>query len=402
MRIALFFLAALTALATLVVGCPKKRPSQALNVAYPIPLDIVLKRVREDRFQFEAVVFNHNEDTIKVLNFGTFLHKRAPVKKADVFTRGKRVAFLGVVPKLDFSRLGRKEFTLIRSGRTATIKFNLAQNHDLSAGGEHTIQMLGTLPYAQINSRKIAGFIPYQSNKLTFQVNGEAAEGVRAKYLRRRKRVRGENCRGGRVPRMRESLSHCVQMALSAQEAALNGPAWRMEEAFGFSDGPIRQHVANVFSETADRCKQDAGRIQSFCREYYRDCISYKRIVTAYLREPSLQIGYCDNFYDLPVLPKRCYVYDRPDSWGWFPSRASTVLQKTVHANLRKSGIPGNMSLDAEPGLPKILTLDRNSSLQSPDNYELFATHLKLGCLAVNPDQADPLAGVPLFGNSSK
>lgn len=301
---------------------------------------------------------------------------------------------------MDYTKLHKKHFTTISSGKTATVKFDVAENYDLSAGGIHTIQMLGTLPYAQIKGRHIAGFIPYQSNKVQFMVNGEAAAGVRAKFIRTRRRVRGENCRGGRVPRMRQSLSHCVQLALAAQEAALNGPAWRMEEAFGFSDGPIRQQVAHVFSETADRCRADAGNIQNFCREYYRDCISGDRIVAAYLREQSLQIGYCDNFYDLPVMPKRCYVYDRPDSWGWFPSRASTILQKTVHANLRKSGLPGNMSLDAEPGLPRILALDRNSSLQSPDNYELFATHVKLGCMAVSPGETNTPGTVPVAGPS--
>ncbi|KAH7254455.1 Deuterolysin metalloprotease family-domain-containing protein [Fusarium solani] len=394
-----FFLTALTALASWVTASPKKGGAQGnVHVSYPIPLDVVLKRVREGGFEFEATIFNHNVESIKVLNYATFLHKWAPIKRAEIFARGKRVAFLGIVPKMDYTRLKRKHFTTIPSGKTISVKFDVAENYDLTAGGEHTIQLLGSLPFAQIKGRHIAGFIPYQSNKLQFMVNGEAAEGVRAKYLRERRRIRRENCSGGRVPRMRESLSHCVQLSLAAQEAALNGPAWRMEEAFGFSDGPIRQHVAKIFSDTADKCRTDSTRIQEFCREYYRDCVSNDRILMAYLREPSLQIGYCDPFFDLPILPKRCYVYDRPDAWGWFPSRASTVIQKTVHANLRKSGLPGNMSLDAEPGLPKILALDRNSSLQSPDNYELFATHLKLGCIAVSPAETNPLAGIPLFG----
>ncbi|KAJ4316676.1 hypothetical protein N0V84_007724 [Fusarium piperis] len=402
MRVVFLLLTALAALLSWVAAQQAVGARGVVHVSYPIPLDIVLRRVHEKRFEFEAIIFNHNHESIKVLNYATFLHKDAPVKRADIFARGKRVPFLGIVPKMDYTRLRRKHFTTIPSGKTATIRFDVAQNYDLTAGGEHTIQMVGTLPYGQIKGRHIAGYIPYESNKIQFMVNGEAAEGVRAKYLRVRRRVRGENCRGGRVPRMRESLSHCVQLALGAQEAALNGPAWRMEEAFGFSDGPIRQHVANVFSETADKCRSDAGRIQDFCREYYRDCISDDRILTSYLREPSLQIGYCDKFYDLGIMPKRCYVYDRPDSWGWFPSRAATVLQKTVHANLRKSGLPGNMSLDAEPGLPKILALDRNSSLQSPDNYELFAIHLKLGCIAVSPDETNGLSGIPLFGPNSK
>ncbi|RMJ17534.1 hypothetical protein CDV36_002812 [Fusarium kuroshium] len=299
---------------------------------------------------------------------------------------------------MDYTKLQRGHFTTIPSSKTIKVRFDIAENHDLAAGGEHTIQMVGTLPFGQIKGRHIAGYIPYNSNKLTFMVNGEAAEGVRAKYIRTRRKIRRENCQGGRVPRMRESLSNCVQLALAAQEAALNGPAWRMEEAFGFSDNPIRQHVANIFSETAERCRQDSTRIHEFCREYYRDCVSGDRILVAYLRETTLQIGYCDPFYDLSVMPKRCYVYDRPDAWGWFPSRASTVIQKTVHATIRKSGIPGNMSLDAEPGLPRILALDRNSSLHSPDNYELFATHLKLGCIAVSPGETNPLAGIPLFG----
>ncbi|KAL2673587.1 hypothetical protein Neosp_012029 [[Neocosmospora] mangrovei] len=398
MRVA-FFLTALTALASWATAAEKKGGAKGkVEVAYPIPLDIVLKRVREGKFEFEATIYNHNVESIKVLNYATFLHKGAPVKRAEIFTRGKRVSFLGMVPKIDYTRLKRWHFTTIPSGKTIRVKFDVAQNYDLTGGGEHTIQMLGALPFAQIKGRHIAGFIPYQSNTVKFNVNGEAAGSVRAKYLRDRRRIRRENCKGGRVPRMRESLSHCVQMSLAAQEAALNGPAWRMEEAFGFADVPIRQHVAKIFSDTAEKCRNDSTRIHEFCREYYRDCVSNDRILMAYLREPSLQIGYCDPFFDLSVLPKRCYVYDRPDAWGWFPSRASTVIQKTVHSNLRKAGIPGNMSLDAEPGLPRILALDRNSSLQSPDNYELFATHVKLGCLAVNPGVTNPIPGIHLFG----
>lgn len=90
MRVAILFLTALTALVSWAAASPKQGGGARgeVQVSYPIPLDIVLKRVRDDRFEFEAIISNHNQESIKVLNYATFLHKDAPVKRADIFTRG--------------------------------------------------------------------------------------------------------------------------------------------------------------------------------------------------------------------------------------------------------------------------------------------------------------------------
>ena len=89
-----FFLTALTALASWVTASPKKGGAQGnVQVSYPIPLDVVLKRVREGGFEFEATIFNHNVESIKVLNYATFLHKWAPVKRAEIFARGSLMVF---------------------------------------------------------------------------------------------------------------------------------------------------------------------------------------------------------------------------------------------------------------------------------------------------------------------
>ncbi|RTE82576.1 hypothetical protein BHE90_002887, partial [Fusarium euwallaceae] len=87
MRFGFFFLTALTAVGSWAQEHTKKGAKGKVHVTYPIPLDIVLRRVREGGFEFEATIFNHNEESIKVLNYATFLHRDAPVKRADIFTK---------------------------------------------------------------------------------------------------------------------------------------------------------------------------------------------------------------------------------------------------------------------------------------------------------------------------
>jgi hypothetical protein len=61
-----------------------------MKTVYPIPLEVVIKRDEKIDSKFEAEVFNHNDETVKVLKFGSFLHDDdVALKVADVFYKGE-------------------------------------------------------------------------------------------------------------------------------------------------------------------------------------------------------------------------------------------------------------------------------------------------------------------------
>ncbi|KAI8675744.1 Deuterolysin [Fusarium keratoplasticum] len=356
-----------------------------MKTVYPIPLEVVIKRDEKIDSKFEAEVFNHNDETVKVLKFGSFLHDDdVALKVADVFYKGNPVRFLGVTPLLNFDKLDKRQFVTIKTGQSVKIKFNLAEHYDLSQGEDYTVLMQGSLPIADLGSTNIIGYIPYSSNSLRFTVDRRVAEQTRMKYLNRMPRVQRQNCKGERIEKLRESLSQCFQLADEAEEEARFGDSWRLEEAFGASDEKTRSRVAEVFAEAKDKCKHDFRKVDKICPEYYSECLSRKKIVTAYIQEPTRQVGYCDNFFTLPVMPEKCHGYDSSEAWGWHPSRAGAVIHEMIQLNLRDTmGV--NATLDTEHGLAKILALSPELSVTNADNYDLFASHVSLNCEAISP-----------------
>ncbi|RSL51457.1 hypothetical protein CEP54_011430 [Fusarium duplospermum] len=356
-----------------------------MKTVYPIPLEIIIRRDEKIDTKFEAEVFNHNDETVKVLKFGSFLHNDdVALKVADVFYKGNPVRFFGVTPLLNFNKLDKRQFITIKTGQSIRVKFNVAEHYDLSQGEDFTIQMTGSLPIADLGSTNIIGYIPYGSNTVRFNVDRRAAEQTRMKYLRRMPGIQRQNCKGDRIEKLRESLSQCIQLADEAEEEARYGDAWRLEEAFGASDEKTRQKVAEVFAEAKDKCKYDFRKVDKVCPEYYSECLSRKKIVTAYIQETTRQVGYCDNFFTLPVMPVKCHNYDSSEAWGWHPSRAGAIVHEMIQLNFRDTmGV--NATLDTEHGLAKILALSPEQAMKNADNYDLFATHLSLNCEAVSP-----------------
>lgn len=299
----------------------------------------------------------------------------------------KPVPFLGVTPLLNFDNLRKQDFVKIKSGESIKVKFDIAEHFDLSVGETFTIKMKGTLPVSGLDTANLAGYIPYISNPIEFKVDRRAAEWTRMKYLDRMPKVLHQNCKGGKWDRehkIRQALSECVRLAGQGKRAARNGPAWRMEEAFGSSSQQTREHVISVFSEAEKRCMHDSHKVDQICAEYYGECLSNRKIVTSYLHEPTLQVGYCDEFFWLADVPKKCNAYDTPKAWGWHSSRSSTVVRQMIQSSFRQT-MGANASLHTEHGLARILALDIDQSLKNADNYELFATHYNLDCDAVSP-----------------
>ncbi|KAI8722861.1 Deuterolysin [Fusarium sp. LHS14.1] len=356
-----------------------------MKTVYPFPLEVVITRDQKIETKFEAEVFNHNDEAVKVLKFGSFLHDDdVALKVADVFYKGNPVRFLGVTPLLNFDKLDKRNFVTIKTGQSVKVKFNVAEHYDLSQGEDYTVQMQGSLPIADLGSTNIIGYIPFSSNTVQFSADRRVAEQTRVKYLNRMPGVQRQNCKGERVEKLRESLSQCFQLADEAEDEARFGEAWRLDEAFGASDEKTRQRVADVFAQAKEKCKRDFRKVDKICPEYYSECLSKKKIVTAYIQEPTRQVGYCDNFFTLPVVPEKCHGYDSSEAWGWHPSRAGAVIHEMIHLNLRE-GMGANATLDNEHGLAKILALSPELSMKNADNYDLFASHVSLNCEAINP-----------------
>ncbi|KAJ8110426.1 hypothetical protein ONZ43_g5872 [Nemania bipapillata] len=131
-----------------------------IGVNKPVsPLDVKIEMVGNTGVK--ASITNTGLEDLKVFKTGTFLDKR-PTEKVKV-TQGKsRVTFSGIRLRVKQTGLKESAFQVIPAGETIVSEFDVAQLHDLSAGGAFNLVSEGALHYAQANSTAISGFMRLQ------------------------------------------------------------------------------------------------------------------------------------------------------------------------------------------------------------------------------------------------
>lgn len=240
------------------------------------------------------------------------------------------------------------------AGETIDLEWDVAEDHDLSIGGDFSISSSGSLSYAELNSTIPSGVIQYESNIVDTSINGEEAASLLTILADKRASIQGD-CQGGQRDQTRWSLGWCRRMALHAEKVSRSGPAERMNFFFKSSDSGTRNRVADNFHKIAVECGSPVtGVAKVFCSDRHSFCRP-EYIAYAY----GSDIVNCPLFFRLPTNNKEC--------------RANTQATTMIHEASHLSQILGTSDYNGCYGIDCIRSLSREQNLNHADTYSFFA-----------------------------
>ncbi|KAM0421088.1 hypothetical protein ACHAPT_011159 [Fusarium lateritium] len=342
------------ALASMAIAAP------LVEKRAPTPLDVQLEM--QGNSKIKAVIKNNGKNNLKLLKSGTFLDSTA-VEKAQVFSGEKNIPFDGVRVALDTSRLEETSFQRIPSGESIEINFDIAEFHDLSAGGKFDVLASGALSYAEEHSTKLIGSVPFYSNRIKADVDGPQAFSVRTAFHQKRTMVQSD-CSGDKLAITQNALSRCASMASKAQQAAASGSGDKMKEYFKSDSYDTRQTVSDVFGRIASECgSTNSGDSRYYCTDVYGACQSG---VLAYTVPGGNYMAYCDLYFQaLPASTSSCHGQDQ----------GATNLHEMTHLNqIKGTSDYGGYGYDF------LQSLSADQNINHADTYALFANAIDLGC----------------------
>ncbi|KAB5513151.1 Deuterolysin metalloprotease family-domain-containing protein [Coniochaeta sp. 2T2.1] len=329
------------------------------------PLDVKIQMV--DNSIVEATITNTGTETLRLFKTGTILDSAA-VEKTEVFSGADRIPFDGLRMRISTANLDDSAFEPLAAGETITKTWDIAEVHDLSAGGPISVASSGFIPYAVGNSTTISDTpVSFSSNTLTTTVDGAAAAIVRRNFhaLTQRQIVQSD-CTGTKLTATRTALTQCAQLASAASQAAASGDAAKMTEYFKSSSSSTRSTVAGIFSKIASECgaSPNGGVSKLYCSDVYRSCSSG---VLAYTLPSQTYMVNCPLYYSaLTPLSQTCHDQDQ----------ATTTLHETTHL----TQIAGTTDQGGCYGYSCTRSLTASQNLRHADTYALFANAIYVGC----------------------
>ncbi|KAI8309729.1 Neutral protease 2-like protein [Colletotrichum sp. SAR11_59] len=346
-------LSCFAALASAVVVDLNKRDS---------PLDVKIEAVGNSAVK--ASITNTGASDLKVFKTGSILDKLA-VEKAEVFAGSEKVAFDGIRLRLQTAGLAEDAFEVIPAGQTVSVEWDVAEVHDLSAGGTFDVAAKGSFSYADADSTDIAGTAPFASNVLSVAVDGAAAAKVRRDFHEHVKRtVVQSDCTGTQRTATTNALSNCRSLAAAASSAAVSGSAAKMTEYFKSSTTATRNTVAGVFAKVASECgSTTSGVLRQYCTDIYPACSSG---VIAYTLPSQSYMVNCPTFFTMTALSRTCHAQDQ----------ATTAVHEVTHL----SQIKGTTDQSSCYGYSCVQSLTAAQNLNHADTYSLFANAIYVGC----------------------
>lgn len=140
---------------------------------------------------------------------------------------GENVAFSGLKIFVDSTLVDADEFQTLAAGETVEAQWDVAEVHDLSAGGDFDIATTGSVKYAAANSTEIIGEASIESATIKATVDGAQASSVHENSPLKRT-VIASDCSTSQRSTLTSALSGCVQYAQGAASAASSGSAAKL------------------------------------------------------------------------------------------------------------------------------------------------------------------------------
>ncbi|PNY29926.1 Neutral protease 2 [Tolypocladium capitatum] len=319
------------------------------------PLDVKLEMTGNS--QVKAVFTNTGKEILNLLKTGTVLSKQA-TRKARVSANGKELAFEGEYVAVDLEHLSDAAFQPVAAGQSVEVEFDIAEVHDLSAGGTYGIHAAGRLPYAKRGETKISGSVSYSSNELEAVVDGKQAAGLLLSFM---KRAHVQDCDDGRLAALKTAISNCKRLASAAHDAAESGPDSRMNEYFKSSSRSTRSAVSDIYNKVRDQCSSADSGSKASCNNDHGQCDKGALAVTT----DGEYMVFCNEFFnDLPAVANTCHT----------KSQATSFLHETTHLR----AVAGTE--DLAYGYDDLRKLSAEDAIRNADTFALFANAVDLGC----------------------
>lgn len=148
-------------------------------------------------------------------------------------SKGESVAFSGLKIMVDSSLVDADEFQTLGAGETIEAQWDVAEVHDLSAGGDFDIATTGSVKYAAANSTEIIGEASIESATIKATVDGAQASSVHENSPLKRT-VIASDCSTSQRSTLTSALSGCVSYAQGAATAASSGSAAKLGQCNSF------------------------------------------------------------------------------------------------------------------------------------------------------------------------
>ncbi|KXJ86457.1 neutral protease 2-like protein [Microdochium bolleyi] len=321
-------------------------------------LDVTIEQVGNT--EVRAIIRNNGVSNLKVLKTGTILDSSA-TEKVQVFQNNEEVPFDGLRVLVSTENLDEDAFRTIAAGTSIEVTFDIAELHDLAAGGSFDIVSAGVLPTAEADSTTITGAIAFASNPTIASVDGVQASAVREAHINKRFAVQSD-CTGTRLTTINNAISVCRTLASAAQSAA-NSDNARMVDFFKSSSSSTKSTVSQVFSRIASACGSTSSGQRTYCSDVYGACSGG---VIAYTLPSQSYMAYCPYFFNsMPLRGSGCYSQ----------AQGNTVVHEATHlTQIKGTSDYGGYGYNFVKGL----TAAQN--LNHADTYTLFAQSIAAGC----------------------
>ncbi|POS79257.1 metalloproteinase [Diaporthe helianthi] len=314
------------------------------------PINVELEMVGNS--EVKAKITNTGNEALNVFKTGSILDSRVR----------ENVAFTGLKIFVDSTLVDVEEFQTLGAGETVEAQWDVAEMHDLSAGGDFDIATTGSLKYAAANSTEIIGEASIESAPITATVDGAEASSVHDSSPLRRT-VIASTCSTSQRSTLTSALSGCVQYAQGAAAAASSAPASKLEEYFKSSTSSTRSTVAQVFNNVASQCSSGtSGNTQIRCTDSAGAC---QGSGVAYTVPSQSWMHYCPTWFSFPASTSTCHGTDRP--------------YVVVHEATHLTQVKGTDDYSCY-GYTCVRGLTSARNLNHADTYSLFAQAIRVNC----------------------
>lgn len=255
-------------------------------------------------------------------------------------------------------------FQVIDAGETVEVQWDTAQSHDLSAGGNYTINTTGSLRYAELGSNEISGQVIYNANPIHATVDGAKAAQVYSTFHQAQKAKRiviQSDCTSSQKTTVNAALSVAQTRATKASTAAAAGT--RVEQYFRTDSSSTRSTVSSVFDKVADVVASGtSGSGTLYCTDIGSWCTDG---VVAYTQPGDDYIVVCPYWFQFPATDSTCHGADQP----YVLIHEATHMTAVASTDDVCYGYEGCVD-----------SISNSESLNNADSFALYSNGIQVSC----------------------
>jgi deuterolysin len=304
-------------------------------------------------------------------------------------------------------------FETIEAKETVEVQWDVAQLHDLSAGGEFNITAEGSLRYAEVGGNRIAGQAIYRPNVISSHIDGVQASKVHKAFHEAGKAKRivvQSGCSSSQKSTVNAALGVAKTYAQNAQAAATAGT--KLQEYFKSTQSSTASTVASVFNKIATSVVNSgtSGSAKLYCTDIGNFCtdgvVAYtqpgsneyvsrlKVTCSTYMSFRSVQTTYNVSTFSMPrscqsllqntVTDVRLLQIVLCPYWFQFPATGSTchiadqpyvIIHEATHLTAVKGTDDVCYGYDG-----CVTAISASQELNNADTYALYANAIQVKC----------------------